>query len=70
MGAKPNFKNRIIGARKPNTVATNIVIIVFICSVSNWNANIVKIIKVNEGGTNSVEITLAILSLIKFIIKV
>ena len=64
-----NNKKRMIGATKPNSAATKIVTIIFNCSVSNLKANIRKTIKVNDGGTNSVEITRASLSLTKFYIR-
>ncbi len=43
----------------PNTSAIKIVAACLLDSDSNWNANIEKIIIVNDGGTNSVEINLA-----------
>ena len=52
-----------MGEIKPNINATNIVIYFCVGSVSKWNANNVKTIIVNEGGTNTVDIIRASLSL-------
>ena len=52
-----------MGETKPNNNATNIVIYLCAGSVCKWKANNVKIIIVNEGGTNTVEIIRARLSL-------
>ena len=43
----------------PNISAIKIVAACLIGSDSKWNANIVKMIIVNDGGTNTVEINLA-----------
>ncbi len=52
-----------MGEIKPNINATNIVIYLCVGSVSKWKANNVKIIIVNDGGTNTVDIIRASLSL-------
>ena len=52
-----------MGEIKPNINATNIVIYLCVGSVSKWKANNVNTIIVNEGGTNTVEIIRASLSL-------
>ena len=49
----------MIGAMNPNTNAFKIVTICLPSSDSKVKANIVKIIIVNDGGTNTVEINLA-----------
>ena len=43
----------------PNASAIKIVTACLLDSDSSWNANIVKMIIVNDGGTNTVEIILA-----------
>ena len=53
--------NRTIGAVKPNMNAVEMVTSCLTNSLSRTRAKIVKTIRVNEGGTNSVEIILAIL---------
>ena len=53
-----------MGEIKPNINATNIVIYLWEDSVSKLKANNVKIIIVNEGGTNTVDIIRASLSLL------
>ena len=49
----------MIGAMNPNTNAIKIVTTCLIGSDSKVKTNIVKMIIVNDGGTNSVEIILA-----------
>jgi hypothetical protein len=44
---------------KPKSSAIKIVAACLIDSDSNWNENMEKMIIVNDGGTNSVEINLA-----------
>lgn len=54
-----SIKKSVIGAMNPNISATKIVATRLPDSDSNVKAKIVKIIIVNEGGTNSVEMNLA-----------
>jgi len=43
----------------PNNIAINNIAACLFGSDSSWNANIVKMIIVNDGGTNRVDINLA-----------
>ena len=54
-----SIRNSAIGAMNPNTNAFKIVTICLLGSDSKVKANIVKMIIVNDGGTNNVEINLA-----------
>ena len=53
------IKKRTIGAMNPNTNTIKNVATCLPNSDSSWKANIVKMIIVNDGGTNNVEINLA-----------